>query len=84
MDVDFKIITWQRVTIPEYAEETVLRKLKEGQITTIEEIFEIAADSYMENLEEVETYMTVKENEGYSTIEVLNEEGETIWDNSEL
>lgn len=84
LDVDFKIITWERITVPDSHAELVLEKLKSGEITTGEEIFHVVADAELSRLDDVDTYISPKENDGYSTIEVLNEEGETIWDNSKL
>jgi hypothetical protein len=72
MDFDFKITTWERITVPEEHEQKILEKIKSGEITTSNDIFDLFEDSQMNILSEVEEQMSVEENGGCSTIEVFD------------
>lgn len=83
MHVDFKITTWERVEIPEGMEEQVLKAIKEGKIVSANDIWN---EAYHEELDciklDIEEQMTVEENGGASTIEVIENE-KTIYQNGE-
>lgn len=86
MDFDFKVTVWQRVNVPEEIEDHVLKAIKSGKITSAIEVYaflnEVTSDIYCSTLLETEEQMTVEENDGNSTIEVV-ENGKTIWENGE-
>ncbi len=51
----------------------------------IDDINAEAVDNWdAETIHETEEYMSVKENGGQPTAEILNDDGETIWDNVNL
>lgn len=99
MHVDFKITTWERIEIDETVSEAdkdeMLRKIKEGIITTSNDMFEELGDGVScDSLQEIDEQMTVEENGGAATIEVFsddqddaiytNEDGQTIPDSEQV
>ena len=88
MKFQFKITTWESVTVPEEHEEMILNKIKSGEIESSSDIFDELAELGDMNVEcekilEVDEQMTVLENQGFSTIEVLDNRGITIYGNGE-
>jgi len=89
MDFDFKITTWERVNVSEEHEQKVLQAIKEGKITSSNDVFDFLADKmdfrYINfrciKLSETDEQMTVEENGGCSTIEVIDN-GEEIFNNT--
>jgi hypothetical protein len=81
MNFDFKITTWERVTVPEVHEEKILEGIKKGEITSANDIFNILNEADYTIIPEVEEQMTVEENGGSSTIEVMNDDGDLVWGN---
>jgi hypothetical protein len=82
MEFDFKITTWERVTVPKEFEEKVLDGIKDGSITSAEDIFNLDIDADCNKLDDVDEQMTVDENGGCATIDVL-EDGNSIYTNAE-
>jgi hypothetical protein len=82
MDFDFKITTWERVTVNTEDEQRVLDGIKDGSIRTAQDIFTAVGDANLKKLDEVDETMSVSENGGCSTIEVA-ENGEVIFKNGE-
>lgn len=77
MDFDFKITTWERVTVSEDQEEKVLQAIKEGKIESAEDVFNFLAEEGDMNVEcrkldDCDEQMTVEENGGSATIEVFD------------
>jgi hypothetical protein len=86
MKFDFKITAWERVWIPEDQEEKALDAIKEGVITSSNSLIEFLdnIDSFTtEIIGETDHQMTVEENDGFSTIEVVDDYGQTIYQNSD-
>ena len=82
MNIEFKITSWERVIIPEELEEIVLERIKSGDITSSAELLEEFGDCTFDGvIDEVTEQMSVKQNNGYSTIEVKGDEYEDIWKN---
>lgn len=87
MHVDFKIITWERVEIPEGKEEEILEALKSGKIECSNDIFnsieEGCSSLTYEIIPEAEQQLSVEDNDGYSTIEAYESKGDDvpIWHN---
>lgn len=88
MEIHYKCTTWCKIILPEdVSKEEILQKLNDGILP-----LEIAYDNPSMNVEweiinETEEFMTVEENDGQSTIELMDsKEGniglECIWDNS--
>lgn len=88
MDFDFKITTWERVNVPKEQEGIVLEAIKSGRITSSNDLHDFLAeegyeiDTECSVIAEVEEQMTIEENGGSSTIEVLDE-GKPIYQNGE-
>jgi hypothetical protein len=84
MNIDFKIKVWERIEVPQELEEQALKLVQSGKITTgielINWIDEQGGNTNWEILPETEEYLTPKENENMSTIEVWgeNKEGNSI------
>lgn len=82
MDFDFKVTTWERVTVDPKHEEQLLRLIKEGEITSANDVFSYDFDAECNKLDDADEQMTVEENGGASTIEVIGDNGENIFKNS--
>ena len=82
MNFDFKITTWERVTVEPEHEEQLLRLIQEGTITSANQVFHYF-DANCEQLDDVGEQMTVEENGGASTIEVVGDNGENVFSNGE-
>lgn len=82
MEFDFKITTWERVTVDPKDEQKVLELIKSGDITSANDVFNYVADAECNKLDDVDEQMTVEENGGEATIDVL-EDGVCIYSNSE-
>lgn len=83
MEFDFKITTWERVTVDPEKEEDVLQAIIDGKITTSTEIYNFLADQGdmnvdIQKLYDTDEQMSLNDNEGFSTIEVYDN-GECIW-----
>ena len=84
MQFDFKVTSWQRITVPQEQEEKVLDAIKRGDINTASDVYNFLADEgnvSSETLLETETEMTLEDNGGFSTIEVIGVEGESLFKN---
>ena len=82
--VDFKITIWERVYFDDVDIEKVSEKIKNGMVSSSEDMFtefedRVAHDS--EILLETAGQMTPEENDNQSTIELYNSDGETIHTN---
>ena len=89
MKFDFKITTWERVTVEDSENESnVLKAIKEGKINSADDVFYFLEDrgelglinAYCKVLEDTSEQMSVNENGGNATIEVI-EGTETIFTN---
>ena len=82
MYIDFKITTWERIRIKdESLKDEIVAALKSGEITSADDVFELDNDAYKEDLYYVEEQMTVEDNDGFSTIEAYDEEGDLLYQN---
>ena len=82
MQFDFKITTWERIEVSEEFEQEVLDGIKDGSITNGNGVFNVDENAECNTIDEVEEYMSLEDNGGASTIEVL-EDGKTIYENGE-
>jgi hypothetical protein len=85
MDFDFKVTTWERVTVDQEDEEKVLEAIKNGTVTSSNDIFDLLYDSgniSCEILDDTTNKMTIEENGGVSTIEIIDDNGQTIFTNA--
>ena len=79
MKVDFKVTMWTRATIDDEDKDKVLKALKSGEITNIFDLYGFV-DPEWEDLLETQTGMTVEDNGGESTIEIIDD-GEIVYTN---
>ena len=82
MDFDFKVTTWERVSVAPEHEEQLLRLIKEGTITSASGVFEYF-DADCNKLDDCDEQMAVDENGGSSTIEVVGDNGEHVYWNGD-
>jgi hypothetical protein len=84
MELHYKTTVWVAMKFPEdVTKEEIIERLEKGEMPLdIGNEF----DCEYENMTETEEYVTLEENDGQSTIEVMEETEkgwlETIWDNS--
>lgn len=83
MQVDFKITTWERITVPQELQEAVIKAIANESITNADDLIEMFGDDcfYEGILTDVSQEMSIDENDGNATIEVLDDKGNTIFDN---
>jgi hypothetical protein len=83
MQIDFKITTWERITISKESEQEVIKAIKNGEITDADDLFELFGDECFNEgiLSDVSQQMTIEENDNNATIEIINDKGDTIFDN---
>jgi hypothetical protein len=81
--VDFKVTVWERVTIDDDKLDDVIARIKDGTITSSNDLFSCLDDdcTYEGTIDDTMEQMLPIENDNQSTIEVLNGEGETIFKN---
>ena len=83
MQIDFKITTWERITVPQELEQEVIKAIASEEITCADDLFEMFGDDCFNEgiLSDVSQQMTIEENDYNATIEVINDKGNTIFDN---
>ena len=83
MQIDFKITTWERITVPQELQEAVTKAISSEEITCADDLIEMFGDECFNEgiLSDVSQQMTIEENDGNATIEVINDKGDTIFDN---
>ena len=83
MQIDFKITTWERITIPQELEQEVIKAINNEEITCADDLIEMFGDDCFNEgiLSDVSQQMTIEENDYNATIEVINDKGNTIFDN---
>ena len=83
MEFDFKVTTWERVTVEPEHEEQLLRLIKEGTITSASDVFSYDFDAECNKLDDADEQMTVEDNGGCATIEVIGDNGENVFTNEQ-
>ena len=88
MYADFKITMWERITIPNELKDKFVKKLKEGEITSVNEAYDIFGSEINNNYElllDTGENIFPEQNGGAPTIELHSDENavidEIIWDN---
>jgi len=82
MDFDFKVTTWERITVPQEHEARVLKGIEDGEITCASDVWDICDDADLEYVDVPSEQMSVEENGGEATIEVIDNGGITIFQNN--
>jgi hypothetical protein len=80
--VDFKITAWERVSIGDERLDEVLEKIKNGNIQTSTDLFYTLNDDCSNEgiLYETGEQLSLQDNDGYSTIEII-QDGRTLYGN---
>jgi len=85
MDFDFKITAWERVNVNEEDEGKVLQAIKDGKIKSSNDVYEFLGYQTKgidcHKIDDTEEQMTLERNNGYTTIDVIDDEGDSIWQN---
>jgi hypothetical protein len=83
MQIDFKITTWERISVPQELQEAVTKAIANEEITCADDLIEMFGDDCFNEgiLSDVSQQMTIEENDHNATIEVINDKGDTIFDN---
>ena len=90
MQIDFKITTWERVEIEdEFVLEQIKSRLEDGTIHSSNSLIDYCENNninceYRGIVLETEHQLTLEENNGEATIEILSDNGHTvgtIWKN---
>jgi len=83
MQIDFKITTWERITIPQELEQEVIKAIQNEEITSADDLIEMFGDECFNEgiLSDVSQQMSIEENDHNATIEIINDKGNTIFDN---
>lgn len=96
MNFDFKITIWERINVPECDEQTILDKFKSGEFDCSQDVYDYydklygdddtldPIDPVREILYDTEESMTPEDNNGYSTIEILADNGNLLYSNRTL
>ena len=79
--VDFKITNWERIEIPEDKIQEVIERIKNGTCTQASDLMDIG--SYEGVLEDTGEQMSITENDGQCTIDVIADDGDPIFDNTQ-
>lgn len=84
MNVDFKITVWHRML---FVPEELIPKIQSGEINTSNELCEIMDEMGLEctweTLYDSEEPMFPNESRGCPTIEILDDNDKTIWNNGD-
>ena len=80
MYLDVKVTVWQRIQIDEEVmpKERVLEILKDGTAT---DLWTNDHEPDWETLVDTETEMCVEDNDGFSTLELYDDDKNIIWEN---
>ena len=83
MQIDFKITTWERITIPQELEQEVIKAIQNEEISSADDLIEMFGDECFNEgiLSDVSQQMSIEENDHNATIEIINDKGNTIFDN---
>lgn len=79
MYLDFKITTWERLYVPEDLQQEIKEQLENGNLQTANDVIHKYEHKgvYMEGyISETDETMSVDDNDGQPTIELLNDDGE--------
>jgi hypothetical protein len=84
--LDFKISSWKRIYIPDDKVEEVIEKLKNGDVDTPYDLVEEEGIYFNPSGhdEECEEPLTVEENDGASTQELYDNDGNIIYKNGTI
>ena len=79
--LDYKVTSWRRISID--TEEEMLKikaMLDSGELINGGSVAD-ELETYSEEIDCTDEEMCIEENNGLATIEILDEEGKTIWHN---
>jgi hypothetical protein len=84
MEFDFKLTVWERISVDPKDEKKILKLIKSGEITCALDIYNHVGDASRELLYETETAISPKDCNGYPTIDVIGDNGESLFTNSNI
>jgi hypothetical protein len=86
MEIDYKVTTWCKLRFDgDIKKEDIIKKLEEGYLPLdigYNGIIPGLENCEWEAINDTEDYLPPEKNDGYSTIELIDEDGDIIWDNS--
>ena len=84
MQIDFKITTWERFTVPQELQEAVTEAILCGDVTCSDSLIEMFGDECFNEgiVSDVSQQMSIEENDDCATIELLDDNGNVICDNA--
>ena len=83
--IDVKITTWERYYFDDFScnVNAIIEEIKTNKNFYPPELANREDFSYYEKVDECDEYITVEENNGLSTIEVYNSEGDLLYHNGD-
>lgn len=85
MQVDFKLTTWERITLDKEQHADLIQAIKDGEIITGSELIEQDNELQHKYLHGAEEYLSPDRNGGDPTIEIWEDDFETrYWANSSI
>lgn len=77
MLVDFKVAYWERIFVPDMYQDEVIEKIKRGEIKTVNDLLHQYGDegAFLDSQFGHEQ-LTPEEQDGYSTIDILDDDEE--------
>ena len=84
INVDFKITTWERVSVPAEKMDEVIEGIKNGTISDSSDLLNVIEGCLFEGVvdDSSSEQMSPDENGGMNTIDVLNEDGKLVFINT--
>ena len=79
MHVEFKITIWERTSIPEKFEPKVREMLKNGEVTSADDLHAAIEDLCTDTLYDTSEQISVEENGGFTTIEAFEDHGSSAF-----
>lgn len=81
MRIYFKKTVWEYVTIPKEHEERALEIVQKNSPSFANEVLTCEDGFDWENNEESSEFTIPDDNDGQATVEVVDDDGNSIWDN---
>lgn len=79
MYLDFKVTAWERVFVPDNLKQELLKQLKDGKILSSNDVLDLEDSTgiyFNGMIAGTEEQMIPEEQDGFSTIELLIDDGE--------
>lgn len=86
MTFNFKVTVWEEIKVPKEDEQKVLEAIKDGRITSSEDVYQFLDGSNFVDanfIEDTSEQMMIEENGFSATIEIENENRDIIYSNEQ-